>query len=204
QATIVTNFGSATWDPKLGSLTLGNSPDGIPAVVLSHNAGDDSGLALPALPEACPRCGGSQDNRDAAVYFAGNVRSPIRAHTSGRAQLNQMAVSQLFRSLGSDATESRTIVFTDSRDDSARIAAGIALNNFRDQVRQVVRQLLHDRENPVPLLRALLSGELAGDDLKRAEQLRASRKELFDKLRLENLGAADPPDQETRSEERRV
>jgi len=197
QATIVTNFGSATWDPKLGSLTLGNSPDGIPAVVLSHNAGDDSGLALPALPEACPRCGGSQDNRDAAVYFAGNVRSPIRAHTSGRAQLNQMAVSQLFRSLGSDATESRTIVFTDSRDDSARIAAGIALNNFRDQVRQVVRQLLHDRENPVPLLRALLSGELAGDDLKRAEQLRASRKELFDKLRLENLGAADPADQET-------
>lgn len=197
QATIVTNFGSATWNPKLGSLTLGNSSDGVPAVVLSHNAGEDSGLALPALPEACPRCGGSQDNRDATVYFAGNVRSPIRAHTSGRAQLNQMAVSQLFRSLGSDAAESRTIVFTDSRDDSARIAAGIALNNFRDQVRQVVRQLLHDRENPVPLLRALLSGELAGDELKRAEQLRASRKELFDKLRFESLGAADPADQET-------
>lgn len=197
QATIETNFGAATWNPKLGSLTLGSFPDGIPAVVLSHNAGDDSGLALPALPEACPRCGGSQDNRDATVYFAGNVRSPIRAHTSGRAQLNQMAVSQLFRSLGSEAAESRTIVFTDSRDDSARIAAGIALNNFRDQVRQVVRQLLHGRENPVPMLRALLNGELADDDLLRAEQLRASRRELFDKLRLESLGAADTADEET-------
>ena len=194
QATIETNFGAATWDPKLGSLTLGNSPDGIPAVVLSHNAGDDSGLALPSLPEACPRCGGSQDNRDAAVYFAGNVRSPIRAHTSGRSQLNQMAVAQLFRSLGSEAAESRTIVFTDSRDDAARIAAGIALNNFHDQVRQVVRQLLHGRENPVPILRALLRGELAGDDLQRAEKLRRSRRELFDKLRLESLGAADPTD----------
>lgn len=194
QATIETNFGAATWNPKLGLLILGNSPDGVPAVVLSHNAGHDSGLALPALPEACPRCGGSQDNRDAAVYFAGNVRSPIRAHTSGRAQLNQMAVSQLFRSLGSEAAESRTIVFTDSRDDSARIAAGIAVNNFRDQVRQVVRQLLHGRENPVPILRALLRGELAGDDLQRAEQLRASRRELFDKLRLERLGAADSAD----------
>lgn len=194
QATIETNFGAATWNPKLGSLVFGNSPDGVPAVVLSHNAGDDSGLTLPALPEACPRCGGSQDNRDAAVYFAGNVRSPIRAHTSGRAQLNQMAVSQLFRSLGSDAAESRTIVFTDSRDDSARIAAGIALNNFRDQVRQVVRQLLHGRENPVPILRALLRGELVGDDLQRAEQLRASRRELFDKLRLESLGAVDATD----------
>lgn len=192
QATIETNFGAATWNPKLGSLVLGNSSEGIPAVVLSHNAASvDGGWALPALPEACPRCGGSQDNRDAAVYFAGNVRSPIRAHTSGRAQLNQMAVSQLFRSLGSEAAESRTIVFTDSRDDSARIAAGIALNNFRDQMRQVVRQLLHGRENPVPILRALLRRELRGDDLQRAERLRAGRRELFDKLRLESLGAAD-------------
>ena len=53
RATIETNFGAATWNPKLGSLILGNSPDGIPAVVLSHNAGGDSGLTLPALPEPC-------------------------------------------------------------------------------------------------------------------------------------------------------
>ena len=194
QAIIETNFGAATWDPKLGALTLGQTSDGISAVVLSHNAGEERGLALPALPEVCPRCGGSQENRDAAVYFAGNVRSPIRAHTSGRSQLNQMAVSQLFRSLGSEASESRTIVFTDSRDDSARIAAGIALNNFRDQVRQVVRQLLHGRENPVPVLRALLRGDLHGDELIRAEKARAGRRELYDKLRLERLGAADDAD----------
>lgn len=194
QPTIETNFGSATWNPKLGSLVLGNTTDGIPAVVLVHNAGEDKGLALPSLPESCPRCGGSQENRDAGVYFAGNVRSPIRAHTSGRSQLNQMAVSQLFRSLGTEAADSRTIVFTDSRDDAARIAAGIALNNFRDQVRQVVRQLLHGRENPVPILRGLLSGTLEGEELLRAEQLRLERRELFDKLRLHSLGAADSAD----------
>lgn len=194
QPIIETNFGAATWDPKLGSLTLGPTTDGISAVVLSHNAGEDNSLALPALPEVCPRCGGAQDNRDAAVYFAGNVRSPIRAHTSGRSQLNQMAVSQLFRSLGSKAEESRTIVFTDSRDDAARIAAGIALNNFKDQVRQVVRQLLHSRESPVPLLRALVHDELHGDDLVRAEQVKAHRREVYDKIRLESLGVADAAD----------
>ncbi|MDR2565442.1 MAG: DEAD/DEAH box helicase [Bifidobacteriaceae bacterium] len=194
QATVVTNFGAATWNPKLGSLIPGHSQDGIPAVVLCHNAGADGGLALPALPEACPRCGSSQDNRDAAVYFSGNVRSPIRAHTSGRSQLNQMAVAQLFRSLGSDAAASRTIVFTDSRDDSARMAAGIALNNFRDQVRQVVRQLLHGRENPVPLLRRLLLGELQGSELERAQRVRSGRRALYDKLRLETLGVAEPAD----------
>ncbi|MBM4523774.1 DEAD/DEAH box helicase [Rhodococcus hoagii] len=192
QGTVEVNFGAAVWDPKLGALIP--SGDGIPAVVLRHDAGDDTRLSLPALPEACPRCGGSQDNRDAAMYFAGTVRSPIRAHTSGRSQLNQMAVSQLFRSLGSEAAESRTIVFTDSRDDSARIAAGIALNNFRDQVRQVVRQLLHERENPIPLLRALVRGELAPEESAAAEELKNRRRELYDKLRLEHAGLAEPSD----------
>ena len=192
QTTVELNFGAAVWDPKLGALMP--SGVGIPAVVLSHNAADDSGLALPALPEACPRCGGNQDNRDAGVFFAGSVRSPIRAHTSGRSQLNQMAVSQLFRSLGTEAAESRTIVFTDSRDDSARIAAGIALNNFRDQVRQVVRQLLHDRESPVPALRALIRGQLAQEEISVAEGLRSERRDLYDKLRLEHAGIVDEAD----------
>lgn len=191
--TVETNFGVATWNPMLGSLVTGSSSEGIPAVILSNNAGK-SDLALPSLPEVCPRCGGSQDNHDAAVYFSGNVRSPIRAHTSGRSQLNQMAVSQLFRSLGTKADESRTIVFTDSRDDSARIAAGIALNNFRDQIRQVVRQLLHGRENPVPLLRALIADVLDGAERERAEQIRSNRQDLYDKLRLESLGVADSAD----------
>ena len=192
QSTVEVNFAPAVWDPKLGALMP--SGDGIQAVVLRHNAGEGSGLSLPALPEACPRCGGSQNNRDAAVYFAGTVRSPIRAHTSGRSQLNQMAVSQLFRSLGSEAAESRTIVFTDSRDDAARIAAGIALNNFRDQVRQVVRQLLQEREDPVPLLRALIRSELTADHLPAALRLKDQRRDLYDKLRLERAGLAEEAD----------
>jgi DEAD/DEAH box helicase domain-containing protein len=192
RAAIQFNFGTATYDPKLGALMPAG--EGLQAVVLRHSGSDQEGLSLPALPEACPRCGGSQDNRDSAVYFSGTVRSPIRAHTSGRSQLNQMAVSQLFRSLGSNAADSRTIVFTDSRDDAARIAAGIALNNFRDQARQVVRQLLHDRVSPVPLLRALLRGELAGDQAATARSLAAQRQELFDKIRLEHAGVADDAD----------
>ncbi|WP_344119733.1 helicase-related protein [Kocuria aegyptia] len=192
QSTVELNFGAAVWDPKLGALMP--SGNGVHAVVLRHNAGEDTELSLPALPETCPRCGGSQDNRDAAVYFAGSVRSPIRAHTSGRSQLNQMAVSQLFRSLGSEAADSRTIVFTDSRDDSARIAAGIALNNFRDQVRQVVRQLLHERENPVPLLRAFIRGDLTAEGQVAAAELKIRRRDLYDKLRLEHVGIAEASD----------
>ncbi|WP_062519293.1 DEAD/DEAH box helicase [Demequina silvatica] len=193
QTVVEFNFGAATWNPKLGLLALGGT-DGIPAVVLSNSAADGSGFAAPALPETCPRCGGSQANGDAAVYFAGNVRSPIRAHTSGRSQLTQMAVSQLFRSLGSSAEESRTIVFTDSRDDAARTAAGISLNNFRDQVRQVVRQLLHEREDPVTALRALLRGELTGEELATAERFKSEYKSLYAALRFEHAGTAEAED----------
>ena len=191
QPSIQMNFGSAVFDPRLGALMPAG--DGVHAVVLNHT-GAAHGLSLPALPEACPRCGSRQDNRDGSVYFAGSVRSPIRAHTSGRSQLTQMAVSQLFRSLGSEASESRTIVFTDSRDDAARIAAGIALNNFRDQVRQVVRQLLHDRVSPVPLLRSLARGDLTGTDVVSAEQLAAERPDLYARLRLEQAGATNASD----------
>ena len=46
--------------------------------------------------------------------------------------------------MGETATESRTIVFTDSRDDAARTAVGVERNHFRDLVRQLVRQQLEE------------------------------------------------------------
>jgi len=186
------SFIGATFDPFMGRI---EPASGMPnAVILSHSDPGNAPVSIPALPESCPRCLGSQPNREAEVFFSGSVRSPIRAHTSGRAQLVQMSVAQLFRSLGNDASESRTIVFTDSRDDAARTAAGIALNDFRDQVRQVVRQVLDDRLDPVTLLRKLASGLLPPDELATANQLRASRPALYAAIRMELAGIAEVDD----------
>lgn len=185
-------FAGATYNPFIGMLEpAAGAPN---AVMLRHGDTGDAKVSVPALPEFCPRCLGSQQNREPEVFFAGQVRSPIRAHTSGRAQLTQMAVAQLFRSLGDTADESRTIVFTDSRDDAARTAAGIALNNFRDQVRQVVRQVLADRTDPVELLRRLATGAIDPSDVEKATQLRQTRAALYAALRLEIAGAADEAD----------
>ena len=98
---------------------------------------------VPALPDRCPRC----DTRGwnlGAKFFSGNVRSPIRAHTSGAAQATQLYLSQLVRSMGETAADSRTIVFTDSRDDAARTAAGVGLNHHRDVIRQLTQQVLSE------------------------------------------------------------
>jgi DEAD/DEAH box helicase domain-containing protein len=186
------SFVGATFDPFMGRIEPAHGRPN--AVMLRHSDPGSASVSIPALPESCPRCLGSQPNREVEVFFSGSVRSPIRAHTSGRAQLTQMSVAQLFRSLGEDAAESRTIVFTDSRDDAARIAAGIALNDFRDQIRQVVRQVLHDRLNPVPVMRRLAQGLLEGDELETATQLRSARPALYAAIRLELAGAAEDED----------
>ena len=137
------SFVSVDYDPVLGAIMPSAGAGN--AVGIGHSELPDSRLSVPALPESCPRCGRSPGRQELAAFFAGKVRSPIRAHTTGQAQLTQMTVAQVFRTTGETAEESRTIVFTDSRDDAARTAAGIALNTYRDQVRQVVRKEPHLR-----------------------------------------------------------
>ena len=114
--------------------------------------------SIPALPERCPRCDTEYWN-DNATFFGSQVRSPIRAHTSGAAQSTQLYLSQLVRSMGADPRDTKTIVFTDSRDDAARTAAGVAKNHYRDVVRQVSRQVLQTDVDVPDLVRRAAHNE---------------------------------------------
>ena len=102
-------------------------------------------------PERCPRCSASGWNRDRGTFFRGEVRSVIRAHTSGVSLATQALTDRLIDELGSQG--SRTIVFTDSRDDAATTAAGLELNHFRDLIRQLISRELHATVSPGQLLR---------------------------------------------------
>ncbi len=186
---VTLSFAPASLDPHLGLLQQDGPPTGL-VLVSSHS----SKVTVPALPEVCPRCSMRSGKQAREAFFSGTVRSPIRAHTSGQSQLSQILVSQLFRSTGDDADSSRTIVFTDSRDQAARTSAGINLNNFRDQVRQAVRQLVHGHVPVVPLLRRLLAGELSGPEQARALELRDQDKLLWAAIKLEAVGSADDED----------
>lgn len=163
-----------------------------------HTLAADSDFGVPALPEFCPRCGmRGGDNNDIGRFFRGVVRSPIRAHTAGQSQVAQLAIAQVFRSTGEDAESSRTIVFTDSRDDAARTAAGISLNNYRDQIRQLVRQALAQDQDTVALLRRLLDRDrMEPAETRLAERLRDQQPRLFAALRMEKAGIAEDEDKE--------
>lgn len=187
-------FRGVTLDPRLGLLHDEGRVTGV--TLGATGLPDDSPYRIPALPEQCPRCGQTGSNREPPVFFRGVVRSPIRAHTSGVSQTAQVLLSRLFASLSEDASaDGRTIVFTDSRDDAAKTAAGMALNHFRDTVRQVLRQELSSSESPVDLLRGLLRDEIEDDEsLKRAIATKDQNADVWAALRLQAVDAADPSD----------
>ena len=171
------SFAPADLHPHLGVLTqaVGGSRSGW-MLAVSGPLTDET--QPPALPDRCPRCDQRGYNPDNGAFWQGRVRSPIRAHTSGLAQSSQLYLSQLIRSMGPEVADSRTIVFTDSRDDAARTAAGVTRNHYRDLIRQLIRQEL-DRPS--------LNGAVVLRKAVRLERLSPSESILKDELL-----AADP------------
>ncbi|QNN51795.1 DEAD/DEAH box helicase [Nocardioides mesophilus] len=157
-------FAPASLDHVTGLITTaGESLDGW---IMTVEADLGERQRIPAVPDRCPRCDSSGYN-PGEKFFSGTVRSPVRAHTAGAAQSTQLYLSQLVRSLGETAAESRTIVFTDSRDDAARTAAGIGLNHYRDVIRQLTQQVLTAER---PSLRGIIDRGVALESLTPAEQ----------------------------------
>ncbi|MFD6273119.1 DEAD/DEAH box helicase [Nocardia asteroides] len=152
-------FAPVSWNPALGMVSTGGKPTGV-RLVFTGDSPDDR---IPALPDRCPACSYKPGGRvQAGAFRAGQVNSAIRAHTSGAAAATQLYLSQLIRSLDEGRLEqgggrSKTIVFTDSRDDAARTAAGVARNHHRDLVRQVLRQELSKGADPFAALDAILA-----------------------------------------------
>jgi hypothetical protein len=89
----------------------------------------ERGQKLSAMPEKCPRC--DADFRRRRIF-----KSPLRNHRTGFQKATQVLADALFREMAAEAAESRKLViFSDSRQDAAKLAAGIERDHFRDVVR---------------------------------------------------------------------
>ena len=95
-------------------------------------------------------------------------------------------MDRVLDSLGDSPADRRSIVFTDSRDDAARMAAGMESNHFTDLIRALVARELENQEGPLSLLRALAAGEEMDDGRRsRAEATRRASIDLWDAVRDE-------------------
>jgi len=84
----------------------------------------------PALPPVCPRCD-TDFRRSAAI-------SPLRQHRTGFQRSCQVLASALAREMPETTQNRRTrklVIFSDSRQDAAKLSAGMELDHFRDMVR---------------------------------------------------------------------
>ena len=101
------------------------APNAVQGRIYTVSDGD-----APALPPVCPRC--DTDFRRSAAG------SPLRQHRTGFQRSCQVLASALAREMPEVAQKRRArklVIFSDSRQDAAKLSAGMELDHFRDMVR---------------------------------------------------------------------
>ncbi|HEU5252058.1 MAG TPA: DEAD/DEAH box helicase [Solirubrobacterales bacterium] len=172
-------FRKSCFDPKLGRLV--NQRPGASGWSY-HVEGHDGAEAasLPGTPTVCPSCGDdwefhglASNGRPRPVEDRSRMRSPIRTMGTGFERITQVLTDSLLRSLGEPR---KIVVFSDSRQDAAKLSAGLEKNHYLDLVRQLMVSCLEngfDRARGIELLEDFESGR---DD---SAEARAARKHLF-------------------------
>ena len=80
----------------------------------------------PAMPHKCPRC-------DADYRKRKRFPTPLRNHRTGFQKACQVIASALSREMSGSAR--KLVIFSDSRQDAAKLAGGMERDHFRDMVR---------------------------------------------------------------------
>jgi hypothetical protein len=141
-----------TYDPATGRATGRGEPTAWMLEVTQK--GEGSGEAVPALPDNCPACGhDSHRDRDLDFEDASWNNVVVRTMGTGYERVTQVLVAALHRQLSTSS-----VVFSDSRQDAARVNAGLELAHYMDTVRQLVVGATAERD-PLPMVIAHFRGE---------------------------------------------
>nr|WP_236715070.1 helicase-related protein [Nonomuraea pusilla] len=99
-----------------------------------------------ALPTTCPTCGEDKEIFKTKRVFEdpSRSRSPIRTMGTGFEKSNQVLTDALKRQI-----KTKVVVFSDSRQDAARISAGLERSHYQDMVRQLLISILDHQVDPV-------------------------------------------------------
>jgi len=128
-------------DPVTGKLSVGQAIKDLPT---GWSYRIDNSLIyskdyFSALPAKCCRCDadwsrvGDSSRSPDDKPLQEPVKTPLRSHRTGFQKVNQLLAAGLLRNL--DPKSRKLVVFTDSRQDAAKLSAGIELDHYRDLVR---------------------------------------------------------------------
>jgi DEAD/DEAH box helicase domain-containing protein len=132
---------TATLDPVDGKVGLGAGPGVagylyyVPALHRPNPPDAPSGRE--AYPAICPRCDADWRGRDV-------ITSPIRTQRTGFQKIAQVLSDVLLRDLSRPplSTARKLVVFSDSRQDAAKLSAGMRFSHYRDALRQALVEAL--------------------------------------------------------------
>ncbi|MGW5702390.1 DEAD/DEAH box helicase [Amycolatopsis japonica] len=114
------------------------------------------------MPTKCPQCDDDWDvfKRFRPITDPSRDRSPIKTMGTGYEKANQTLSDTIMRWLGDNR---KLVVFSDSRQDAARLAAGTELSHYLDMVRQLVVAEMRNTTSDVDLALAFLRDEDLSD-----------------------------------------
>lgn len=95
-----------------------------------------------ALPSKCPRCDADYSRRD-------KFPTPLRFHRTGFQKACQVLASGLLREMPAPPTPTsrssrKLVIFSDSRQDAAKLAAGMERDHYRDMARMLLIQSFNE------------------------------------------------------------
>lgn len=122
--------------PITGEVGMPDSLDGVRGYRYLIQKPRELEEEAPAFPSVCPNCEADW-TRHRPTKRRTLAPSPINRHRSGFQKVNQVLASSLFREIP-DPQNRKIVVFTDSRQDAAKLSAGIELDNYRDLLRQML------------------------------------------------------------------
>lgn len=129
------------------------------------------------FPHRCPKCEVSYKTKDA------NSLTPVRRHSTGLQKITQILADSLIRSM-KNANESNTkvVLFSDSRQSAAKLSAGIELDHYRDVLRWAILHSLSGNDKVITLLKKYRSNiQLSSEEKEEFKALRSNP--LFFELR---------------------
>ena len=138
QDRILRRWQQASLDPANGSVGLGRQAYCIPGylyyVPAIHSTNPPNSPARREVyPAICPKCDADWRGRDV-------IRSPIRTQRTGFQKIAQVLSDTLLRDLAQPplSGDRKLVVFSDSRQDAAKLAAGMRFSHYRDALRQTL------------------------------------------------------------------
>ena len=116
-----------------------------------------------AYPARCPRCDADWAGRTV-------IRSPVRTQRTGFQKIAQVLSDGLLRDLAQPplSTERKLVVFSDSRQDAAKLSAGMRFSHYRDALRQALMAALEQQATGPRAFEAQCRGQTLPPDQQQA------------------------------------